>query len=87
MKAYRLKVGDRFTRSGKLESLVKLYNKARDNSNEGASTWPDGFLYDKDKLIARISYNGRLWEPVAWDMNPKEYQVRDGKLIEERLEY
>lgn len=85
---YRLEVKGRFVRTGALGPLVNIYTKERDHSCEGGSTWPDGLLYDKkDKLIARISYNGRLWEPVAWDMGPKEYAIKNNKLVEERKAY
>jgi len=37
--------------------------------NLGGGNWSGGQVYDGKKQIARISYNGRIW-----DMNDKEIQ-------------
>lgn len=38
-----------------------LYSKLRDESGEGASTWPNGKLR-LDGVDYVISYNGRIWQ-------------------------
>lgn len=38
------------------------YCELRDESGEGASTWPDGRISDPTHQILRVSYNGRLWD-------------------------
>lgn len=43
-----------------IAEAVKLFSKERDDSFEGASTWPDGVIKD-GKTKYRISYNGRVW--------------------------
>lgn len=40
----------------------KIYCTIRDESEEGVSTFPGGNIKDSNgKIIARISYNGRVW--------------------------
>lgn len=39
------------------EEASAIYSKMRDESYEGASTWPDG-----DWNGYRISYNGKVWD-------------------------
>jgi hypothetical protein len=38
-----------------------FYSSARDMSDEGASTWPHGQIIDGGKVVAYISYNGKVW--------------------------
>ena len=48
-----------------LEEASRVYQTKRDESNEGASTFPDGRVTGG----YRISYNGRVWygETVAME--------------------
>ena len=41
----------------------RLYSALRDRSCQGASRMPEGRIYDAatEKLVARVSYNGRIW--------------------------
>lgn len=43
-----------------------IYSDARDRSGKGYSTWPDGTVLEGGKVIARVSYNGRVWAPGPW---------------------
>jgi hypothetical protein len=46
----------------------RLYGERRDDSGEGASTFHDGEVVDDaGRVVARISYNGRVWAPGAYD--------------------
>jgi hypothetical protein len=36
------------------------------SSLEGASTFPDGTLLDGNRIIARVSYNAKVWPPTKW---------------------
>jgi hypothetical protein len=42
-----------------------IYSRLRDKSGEGASTFAPGKVYRGDVLIARVSYNGRVWDLAA----------------------
>lgn len=66
---------------GNLKDLLSQYRKIRDKSNCGASTWPDGKLYLKNKCIARISYNGRIWENKPWSPDAQEFEIQDNILV------
>ena len=44
-----------------IEVAVAVFERARDESGEGASTWPDGKILTDDGRSHRISYNGRVW--------------------------
>lgn len=64
--AIKLSIGRRF--SGVVESLEAaqiIFCKMREESGEGASTFPDGKI-NADGKVYRISYNGRLWEGTAY---------------------
>lgn len=41
----------------------RLYSELRDRSGRGASSMPEGRIYDADtiELVASLSYNGRVW--------------------------
>jgi hypothetical protein len=42
----------------------EVYETARDESEEGASTFPWGkVIDDRGNVLAEVSYNGRVWEP------------------------
>lgn len=43
-----------------VEAGSRLYQRLRDQSGEGGSTWPDGLLVGHGKAY-RVSYNGRVW--------------------------
>lgn len=50
-----------------LVALQRAYIDQRDRSGEGASTFAQGAIYDETgQLVARVSYNGRLWDAEAW---------------------
>jgi hypothetical protein len=43
-----------------------VYARVRDLSLEGASTFPDGTIHDGRRIIARVSYNAKIWPPTKW---------------------
>lgn len=46
-----------------IQTAVAVYERTRDESGEGASTFPDGALVvDGQSGKLRISYNGRVWK-------------------------
>jgi hypothetical protein len=51
-----------------LEDCQRAYIEIRDSLDIGASHLSEGHVYDQDnKHIARISYNGRLWNTKTWE--------------------
>jgi hypothetical protein len=40
----------------------RIYERMRDESGEGASTFPDGQIKLDTGKILRVSYNGRVWD-------------------------
>lgn len=42
------------------------YSVVRDASGEGGSTFRDGIIKQDGKIVARISYNGRVWPVGEW---------------------
>lgn len=44
-----------------LEDASKVYCQVRDESGEGASTFPDGLVFGSNSLAYTISYNGKVW--------------------------
>lgn len=50
-----------------LEMASAMYSAARDKSGLGASKFREGRIVDVNgNLIARISYNGRVWPVEEW---------------------
>ncbi|MCR9276231.1 MULTISPECIES: hypothetical protein [unclassified Mameliella] len=50
-----------------LEEAQAAYITWRDESGLGGSDFASGEVFDQfGQHIARISYNGRLWEPLPW---------------------
>lgn len=50
-----------------LEMASAMYSAARDKSGLGASKFREGRIVDVNgNLIARISYNGRVWPAEQW---------------------
>lgn len=45
-----------------LAVAVAVYDRTRDESGEGASTFPDATAQSDSGKKYRISYNGRLWD-------------------------
>lgn len=62
-----LKIGSRLTvKVADLTEASERYSEARDASGEGASTFREGRVFDGNKVVARISYNGRIWADKEW---------------------
>lgn len=56
-----------------MEECQRAYIKVRAESGLGASQFGTGELFDEmGQHLAYISYNGRVWPPVAWhpDIKP-----------------
>lgn len=54
-----------------IEYASRLYCAIRDESGEGASTFPEAFLeqrgtWGRTSPLGRISYNGRVWPTGPW---------------------
>ncbi len=49
-----------------LAGISAAYCKARDESGEGASTFPFPDIEDGGAFVARLSYNGRVWPYGAY---------------------
>ena len=47
-----------------------IYQRLRDESGHGASTMPRGRVYRDGKLVAEVSYNGRVWQGDACVYDP-----------------
>jgi hypothetical protein len=59
-----LKIGSRMSvRVCGFAEASRVYADLRDASREGASTFPDGAIFDGNRMIARVSYNAKVWLP------------------------
>jgi hypothetical protein len=62
-----LKIGNRATfKIASFEEASRIYAHCRDASLEGTSTFPDGVILDGTRIIARVSYNAKVWPPKRW---------------------
>lgn len=71
----KLRIGTKLVTVTSVCEAQEVYCKLREDSGEGASTFSPGEVYaTPKKLVARISYNGRVWDasgnPVAADDVP-----------------
>jgi hypothetical protein len=48
-------------RAKDLTQAIAIYEQKRDESGEGASTWPSGIVKQDGRIVGCISYNGRYW--------------------------
>jgi hypothetical protein len=72
MNSMTLSIGRRFRATVQsFEAASKLYAEKRNASGEGGSTWPEGRIIQNDKLIARVSYNSRIWPAEEWTTEQK----------------
>ena len=54
------------------EACVKFINE----NDLGSGNWYGGEIYDnKGKIIAHVSYNGRVWEGQNWSTNAVEILI------------
>lgn len=44
----------------------RVYSEMRDAFGLGASRFRDGKIIDGREIVARISYNGKVWHPGEW---------------------
>ena len=60
----KLRIGTKLIEVEDLMEAQQVYCEQRDESGEGATTFPPGQVFcDPRTLVARISYNGRVWDP------------------------
>ena len=69
--AYRLKIKSRFYIVASFKEASALYEAKRDASGQGASRFRDGEVFEGETLVARVSYNGRVWPPTEWTEDSK----------------
>ena len=55
---------------GSYAEASALYARLRDEGGHGASTMPRGWIYHGGKLVAEVSYNGRVWQGDACVYDP-----------------
>lgn len=68
-----LQVGARVFAVTSMAHASEVYGTYRDQTGLGGSEFPDGELFDgAGTLIARVSYNARVWPPEPWrpDLEP-----------------
>jgi hypothetical protein len=55
----------------------RLYCERRELTGQGASRFPEARLMLAEKVVARISYNGRIWLPGIWQ--PGDIPIYDNQ--------
>lgn len=59
--------GQKGKKVSSLKEASDLYCAARDRGiGRGASRFRPGEIHENGMLIARISYNGKVWPPEEW---------------------
>lgn len=82
--SYILKIRSRGVRieCASLSEVSTKYSELRDESDEGASTFPNGAVFEKgtwgrETPVGHVSYNGRIWAPDANVMGLKAVPIYD----------
>lgn len=69
------------TFAGSLADLSTAYSRLRDQSGEGASTFPTATVLDERNHTAGfIGYNGRIWADHPADWNPNATPIYDNRV-------
>lgn len=59
---YRFRIQNKDYTGATLADVSATYSRLRDESGEGASTFPEARVSDAaGKIIGYVSYNGRIW--------------------------
>lgn len=70
------KLGASKDKNVKVNSFLEAQQKCMkfiDKNNLGGGNWSGGHIKDNTgKIIAHISYNGRVWEGATWTKDTKE---------------
>lgn len=67
----KLKFGRRVVRVSSYAEASAAYAEARDASGLGGSRWPEGVITRDGVVVARVSYNAKVWGPEPWAPGPK----------------
>ena len=63
-----LKIGNRAAITvANFHQASTAYATARNESGEGASTFPDGVIMADGQPVARVSYNAKVWSVKEWE--------------------
>jgi hypothetical protein len=66
-----------------IEEALELQRKYINENGLGGGNYIGGIILNANKKpIARVSYNGRIWENTPWTPNTKEYHIVNGELVE-----
>lgn len=68
--ATHIQIGRRCYACSDLARASTVYQQKRDASGKGASQFPRGRVFKGDRLIALVSYNGRVWDADADNNSP-----------------
>jgi hypothetical protein len=64
--ALTVKIRGRKYAAASLQAASEIYEAKRDASGLGYSRFRMGEVYEGETLVAKISYNGRVWPPTEW---------------------
>jgi|GEM_PF-4140219 len=71
---YSIKILNKTYRCKSIADARDLWNEIRESKGFGASRQCGADVLKGGKVVARVSYNGRVWEPVEWP-HAKELSV------------
>ena len=71
----------RTLRVDSLEDASRQYQIAHDASGLGVSQWPNGTVYDSGRIVAHVSYNGRVWAQSPNEWTPDAAPIMEAATI------
>lgn len=65
-----IRIGRKSYPIGNYADASRMVCKARDKSGVGSSRFSDPLIYEGDRAVAYVSYNGRVWAGSPRDWTP-----------------
>jgi len=69
-----LNIKARFITVATLKEASEICSAFIEKNELGGGNWTGGQVFENGKEIARVSYNGRIWEPLPFPQS-KEIQI------------
>ena len=75
--AYQLTIGSETHTFDTLPEVSAFWCALREHHGWRSSTAPDNIVYEGDKFIGYVSFNGRIWAGFSRDWRPGDKPIYD----------
>lgn len=74
-----LKIGSRAFPVASLAEASATYSARRDASGRGNARHPAGIVFDGNRVVGHVSFNGTIWSKPSRDWQPGDVPLFDGR--------